>query len=204
MQRRLKPYRLFLHLLILAPIPILGILAMTGRLGFNPIQTLQQRSGQIALVLLLLSLACKPLYLLTHNPFLLSIRRMLGLYAFLYSLLHVLNFLVLDYGLDLKSAFIAVTENPYLWSGVTAFLLLLIMAITSIDRVRIVLRKSWKKIQSLVYVASFLVILHFGLSIKGNIFHLRGNITFPLLAFIFWLILIGFRILAAFRKKVQS
>lgn len=203
MQRRLKPYRVMMHVLALAPIPVMAILLLTHRLGFNPIQTLQHRSGDIALILLLLSLTSTPLKWITRMRSMLAFSRPLGLYAFLYALLHVLIFFVLDYGLKLQSAFQVIINNQYLWPGALAFLLLLIMALTSNDRARVLLKKNWKKIHSLTYLASLLVILHFGLSMKGNFFRLRGQILFPLIALVVWLILIILRIYAVRRRRVQ-
>lgn len=194
MQKKLQPYRLALRLAALAPVIVLGFLSFTNQLGSNPIQTLEHRTGDIALAFLLLSLSCTPLRLITKNPAVLVFQRPLGLYSFAFAAIHVLIFFVLDYGIDFGGAFRAILSNQFLWSGAFAFIVLLLLAVTSNERSKFFFKRNWKRIHSLIYPASFLVILHFGMSMKGDIFRLRGAVTIPLIIFAVWAILMIMRL----------
>lgn len=193
-----------MHLIALAPILVLGALIAMNRMGPNPIQTLEHRTGDIALVLLILCLSCTPLRLITKRSVVMAFRRPLGLYSFLYAAIHVLIFFILDYGLDMTEAFQAILLNQYLWSGAFAFILLLLLAVTSNNRSKVILKKNWKRLHSLVYAAAFLVILHFGMSMKGNLFLLRGEITFPLVALGIWALLMILRIKFVRKRLMHS
>jgi sulfoxide reductase heme-binding subunit YedZ len=89
---------LALHIGAVSPTVWLIIALLLHKLGPNPIQTLEQRSGDTALVLLLLTLACTPIRLLTGFSFINRFRRTLGLYTFGYAVIHLLLFVGLDYG----------------------------------------------------------------------------------------------------------
>jgi len=153
----------------------------TNQLTVNPIQAATQRTGKIALVLLVLSLACTPINTIFHYPRLLSLRKPLGLYAFLYASIHVLIFTVIDYGLDWQQILQTVSENQYLWTGIAAFIILLAMAVTAIDFLKVKMGKNWKRLQRGVYLVGILVLMHYLMVIKGSVITLRGDIFQPLL-----------------------
>ncbi len=91
----------------------------------------------------------------------LTLRRPLGLYAFLYAAIHLVIFAVVDYGLDLELIWPVISEKPYIIAGFSALLLLTPLAITSTKGWMRRLGKNWKLLHRLVYVAITLVILHF-------------------------------------------
>lgn len=127
----------------------------------NPIQTVTQQTGRIALIWFLLSLACTPaVTLLGFNPAL-KVRRALGLYAFFYAVLHFLTFSVLDYRLDLPQIFDLLVSKRYLIAGTLAFLILIALAITSTQQSMRVLGKIWQRLHQLAYPGAVLVILHY-------------------------------------------
>jgi sulfoxide reductase heme-binding subunit YedZ len=191
-----------LHAAALLPGIILAFYTLFGH-PINPIQTLERRSGDIALVLLLTSLACTPLRILTRQSLFSRLRRPLGLYAFAYAALHFLLFIGLDYGFQLKEAIRQLIQNVYLWAGLAALLILLALALTSTKRSQMVLKKNWLRLHRLVYLAGLLVVLHFGLSVKGSFFQLRGQIQWPLIALIVLLVLLAIR-LPIFRRRFSS
>ena len=162
--------------------------------GPNPIQYLEKRSGDYALVLLLASLACTPLRLLSGYSQFTRFRRPLGLYAFAYAAVHFLLFVGLDYGFYWAEVFRQFIEKTYLWIGLSALLILLLLALTSTKRSQRVLKKNWQRLHTLVYLAGGLAVLHFALSVKGNIFLLRGEIFWPLLAVLTLLLLFVIRL----------
>lgn len=153
-----------------------------GKLGPNPIQTLEQRSGDVALILLLITLACTPVRLFTGYVPLNRLRRTLGLYTFGYAAVHLLLFIGLDYGFMWAELWAILQQKKYIWFGLSAFLILSSLAITSSVFWQKKLKKNWQRLHSLIYLAVPLVILHFALSLKGNIFALSGNVVWPLIA----------------------
>jgi sulfoxide reductase heme-binding subunit YedZ len=173
--------QLLTHIGSILPLGILVWDFYTNQLTVNPIQAATQRTGKIALVLLVLSLACTPMNTIFHFPRILNLRKLFGLYAFLYASIHVLIFTVIDYGLDWRQILQTVTENQYLWTGITAFVILLALAITAIDYFKAQMGKNWKRLQRGVYLVGILVVVHYLMVIKGSVVKLRGDIFQPLL-----------------------
>jgi len=103
-----------------------------SNLTVDPIQALTQRTGKYALVLLVLSLACTPINYLFGFHQVLKIRRVLGVYAFLYATAHLLIFIGLDYGFDWTQLKKIILKQPFALVGLAAFLILLPLAITSL------------------------------------------------------------------------
>ena len=85
----------------LLPLGVLAWAFWRNQLGFNPVETALQRTGQIALVFLLISLACTPIQRLFRWPMMLRLRKIFGLYATLYTFTHFATFAIWDYGLNL-------------------------------------------------------------------------------------------------------
>jgi len=183
-----------IHLAALIPLLwIVGVLLIHG-LGANPIQYVEKRSGDGALILLLTCLACTPLRILTGIKRFTQFRRPLGLYAFAYAALHLLIFTGLDYGFVWGEILPLVLGKTYLWWGLAAFIILLALAVTSTQGWQKRLKKNWQRLHALIYLSGFLVILHFAQSIKGNLFLLRGEIFWPLMALIGLVVLLLLRI----------
>src|SRR5260370_26352235 len=84
----------------LFPIAALGMRAVRGELGANPIATGLNQLGLMALVFLIGSLACTPVKLISGWTWPIRIRRMLGLFAFFYASLHVGTYTGLDQGFE--------------------------------------------------------------------------------------------------------
>ena len=177
-----------------APLAVITYNFFTHHLTANPIQAIEQQTGIQALTFLLLSLACTPLSSVFGWHVLTLRRRALGNYAFLYAALHVTAFLWLDYGFNLWSIWLDVGTKWYIIIGLTAFLLLLPLAFTSFTYWMKRMGKDWKRLHRLVYIISPLVAIHFLLSVKGDIFRLRGNLSEPLLYGLIALILLILRI----------
>lgn len=157
------------HMGALIPLVVLVWDGMHDRLTVNPIQEISARTGKIGLVLLVLSLACTPLNTVFGLKQLLPLRRPLGLYAFGYTVLHLLNFAVVDYGLDPVLLSEIILEKRYVLVGFAAFLLLLPLAITSTQASQRWLGKWWKSLHRLVYIAAILSVVHFLWLVKADI-----------------------------------
>ena len=96
---RLTRLQILVHIGAWIPLAVLILDALNGNLTINPIQEAEKRSGDIAITLLILSLAVTPLNMLFKFPGLVKVRRPLGLYAYLYAVIHLAIFVWLDYGL---------------------------------------------------------------------------------------------------------
>jgi sulfoxide reductase heme-binding subunit YedZ len=175
----------------------------TDHLTFNPIQAAMQRSGQAAIVLLFLTLACTPVSTFFRFTGVTSIRRTLGLYTFFYAALHFSIYIGLDYRFNWKLLFQSLAEKPFIIAGLTAFLILLTLAMTSYKYWMKIMGKGWKKLHRLVYLAGFIVILHYAWAKKGNLFTLQGDELLPLIALILYVGLMIVR-LPVFRRFVTA
>ena len=98
----------------------------------NPIQAIEQRTGIQALTFLLLSLACTPLSSILGWKKLTQRRKALGVYGFLYAVIHLGTFIGLDYGFNFKSILRDVGTKWYIIIGLLAFILLLPLAMGSL------------------------------------------------------------------------
>ncbi len=176
------PLQKAVHLLGWLPLTALIIAYVTNNLTVNPVQAAQQRTGDIAVILLLLSLACTPLNTLFGLPGLLKLRRPLGLYAFFYASLHLLIYAGWDYSFDFRQAAATVVEKRYLLVGMAALFLLSLLALTSHNYWKKKMRQRWKKLHRLVYLAAGLVVLHVAWVTKGDVARLSGDIWKPLAA----------------------
>lgn len=183
MKRRslLKPITIALTFV---PLLVLIVAYLTDNLTINPIQTAMQRSGDIALVILLASLACTPINTLFHIPEIIGIRRPLGLMAFFYASLHLLIYTGWDYQFNFPQLRDSISDKPYMLAGIAAILLLVPLAITSHDWWKKRLRKNWKRLHRLVYLAAGVAVLHLAWVVKGNVAALQGDVWKPLAAII--------------------
>ena len=198
------PYlRAAAHVGALLPLLLLIFDALRDNLTANPIQAATQRSGTAALVLLLISLACTPLYTITGYAGFSRLRRPLGLYAFLYALVHLSIFLVLDYAFAWDLILPELAQKRYLIAGLAAFAILLALAATSFTVTMKVLGKNWKRLHRLVYAAGGLVVLHVAWAEKGNLSTLSGDILKPALALAVLLVLLGLR-LPPIRRRLTA
>ncbi len=132
-----------------------------GDLGPDPVKTIQITTGLSTLVLLLAGLAVTPIRKYFHYGELIRVRRMLGLFAFCYALLHAVTYFVFDQSLDPGLIWADTVKHPRIAVGFIAFLLLLPLAVTSTDAMVRRLGKRWSRLHRLVYAATALSILHY-------------------------------------------
>lgn len=157
--------------LVLKPLAWIGCLLpagwlvrgiLTGDLGVDPVKTLTHTTGLSALVILFVSLSVTPARRLTRLDGLIALRRPIGLFAFWYALLHLLIYAVFDHRLDVAEIGRDIVEHPWVLVGFAAFLLLLLLAVTSPKAVvRRLGGKRWNALHRLVYLAGILGVLHF-------------------------------------------
>lgn len=177
---KLTPLQLLVHFLAWGLAAWLAWDAWMGNLTVNPIQAATQRTGKYALVLLVLSLACTPLNTLFGFRQALTVRRILGLYAFLFAATHFAIFIWIDYGFDWEFIRLEIIDKRYILVGATALAILSLLAVTSFQWWMKRLGKRWKSLHRLVYLAAPLVVLHYAWARKGDLFRLQGDILQPL------------------------
>jgi sulfoxide reductase heme-binding subunit YedZ len=161
-----RPAWWLLFLAQLAPLVYLAWAVPTHQLGYEPVVDSLRFLGDTALYLLLIGLAITPLQRLVPRLGLIDYRRMVGLYAFFYAVLHVSLWLVVDRQLAWAAIWEDVIEREHITFGVIGFLMLVPLAITSSRGWMRRLGRRWKALHRLVYPATALVVLHYFLSVK--------------------------------------
>ncbi len=157
--RRLKPW-VFAACLI--PLGLLVWRGFTGGLTANPIEYITHRTGDWTLRFLLIALAITPLRRLTGWAALSSFRRMLGLFAFFYVVLHFSTYLVLDFFFAFDLIFDDIVERRYVTAGFTGFVLLIPLAVTSTKlMIRRLGGERWRRLHRLVYAAAIAGVIHY-------------------------------------------
>jgi sulfoxide reductase heme-binding subunit YedZ len=176
----------FIHLASLLPLVNLYWLAYFDELGGDPVKEVIHFTGIGALNLLLLSLMLTPLAKILKQGKFIQLRRVIGLYAFFYGLLHILNFLFFEVQFDFSLFIDEIFDRPYITVGMTALLILTALAITSIGFIRRKMGRNWQKLHNLTYLAGALVVIHFFWSVKSEL-------TSPLMYIAFFLFLLYLR-----------
>ncbi len=197
------PLQIAMHIYAWSGLVLLIYDFFMGNLSPNPIQDLEQRTGRHAITLLVLSLLCSPLNTLFKWSEPLKRRRALGLYAFMYAVIHMIIFADLDYGLAWSRLIQEVIEKPRLLAGMMAFLFLIPLAITSFDVWKRRLGKNWKRLHQAVYFIAPLVVLHYLWSKKGDILSLQGEILKPMIYGLIIAVILLMRI-PPIRKAISS
>ena len=166
---KFTPLQILAH--IAAWIPLLWLIfdLWQDHLGPDPIRAATLRTGKAALVLLVTSLACTPINTVFGYKPALKLRRPLGLYSFMYASIHFAIFIGVDYGFNFKLLPDALLEKRYAIVGLTTGLILLALALTSTVGWQRRLKKNWKKLHKLVYLAGVLAVVHFIWLVKQGV-----------------------------------
>ena len=181
----------------LVPLALLVQRGLGDALGANPIEKITRTTGWWTLFFLAITLAVTPARKLAGWPWLGRFRRMLGLFAFFYGLLHFLTYFVLDQFFDWMAIGKDILKRPYITVGFTAFVLLIPLAATSTDgMIRRLGGQRWRWLHKLVYVIAGAGVVHFAWLVKKDI-------TEPLLFGVAIATLLGWRAVDAFRKGAR-
>jgi glycine betaine catabolism B len=153
----------------LVPALVLAWDAWRGQLGVNGVNYAIRSTGMLGLVFLMLSLLVTPLRLLTGWNVLISVRRNLGVFGFLYIAAHFAIYFLLDRGADLADTASEIVARRYLWFGFGALVLMIPLALTSTDgMVSRLGPRRWKALHRLVYLAVLGGVVHFYLLVKSD------------------------------------
>jgi len=184
-QRWIKPVAISALLLPLAKI---GWDAFAGGLGANPVEAVQNRLGFWAITLLAVSLVPTPAKELLGVGWLQRLRRVLGVTAFAYALLHFLFYVGVDKFFDWRTISTDLTKRPFIMVGFAALLCLTPLAITSTDGwVKRLGFKAWKRIHRFAYLAAALAVVHF-------VWRVKADLRRPLLFAAIFLVLLAARL----------
>lgn len=169
-KKREKIAKGLVGLLGLTPLAWIAWAAATNRLGANPIAEGLNRLGFFTLTILMASLVCTPLHIVTGWSFPLRLRKLLGLEAFFYACLHLATYVGLDQGFDWPGIWDDVVKRKFITVGVAAFTLLIPLALTSTKgMVRRLGFPRWKRLHRLVYLSAALGVVHFAWRVKSDL-----------------------------------
>jgi len=173
----------------LSSIPFIIIIAkiFLDQLGPEPIKEITHHTGEWTLLFLVFTLSMSPLKRFTNLNIWISIRRMLGLFAFFYASLHMFTYVGLDYQFDLSAISKDILTKKFIFVGFAAWFLMIPLALTSSKKMMNVLRKNWKKLHRLIYLISILGVIHF-------LWLVKKDLTEPLIYLLIIIILLILRI----------
>lgn len=138
-------------------------------LGADPVRKVLGILAHSALNLLLITLSVTPLRQLTGNAQLLKVRRMLGLFAFSYALLHFLTYIGPFQGFSWAAIVKDLVKRPYIMIGFAALVLLVPLAVTSTHAMMRRLKRSWQSLHRLIYLIAILGVWHYWWQVKKDI-----------------------------------
>lgn len=186
-RRYIKPALFVACLLPLAALFFRAFELGGSDLGANPVERIQDTLGEWGLRFLVITLAITPLRDWLKAPWLIQLRRMFGLYAFFYVLLHFLTWLVLDQGLYWAGILPDIARRPFITIGFAALVLLVPLAVTSTNGMMRRLGKRWKTLHRLSYLIVLLGVWHYYWQVKADV---REPLVYLAIA----LVLLGWRV----------
>ncbi len=182
----------------LVPAAYLLARAATGTLGADPIASVLNQLGLVALIFLLAALACRPARALFGWTWPMRLRRQLGLFAFFYGSAHFLTYVAIDQTFDFKAIVEDILKRNFILVGFLALVTLAPLALTSTNAwVRRLGYRRWQRLHSLIYLAGALAVLHF-------IWRVKADISQPLAYGVVLASLLLVRVLLAVRRRTQE
>jgi sulfoxide reductase heme-binding subunit YedZ len=184
MKKYFKPSVFFLSVI---PFFIIFYKIFFNKLGPEPIKEITHHTGEWTLLFLIFTLSMTPMKRFTNSNIWVSVRRMLGLFAFFYASLHMLTYIGLDYRFDINAISKDILTKRFIFVGFAAWLLLVALALTSSKKMMILLKQYWKKLHRLIYLISILGVTHF-------LWLVKKDMTEPLIYLFIILFLLGLRV----------
>ena len=169
-----------------------------GKLGANPVEFVTRATGVLTLVFLVLTLLVTPLRKLMGWNWLLKQRRLIGLYAFYYSVAHLLTYLVGDRDWQILTVAADVVKRPFIAVGMLSFLLMVPLAVTSTNAmIKRMGGKRWAQLHRLTYLITIGGVIHYYMIVKSDI-------TYPLFFAVVTALLLGYRVWASLAKAKSN
>lgn len=162
-------FKVLVFIACLGPLARLGWKAYSGGLGANPIEFITHSTGDWTLIFLCITLAITPLRHVTRQYWLIRFRRMLGLYAFFYGLLHFTTYFWLDKFFNFHEIVKDIGKRPFITVGFTAFVLMIPLALTSTKGwIRRLGGKNWNLLHRLIYFSAIAGVIHYYWLVKAD------------------------------------
>ncbi|NJD25801.1 MAG: sulfoxide reductase heme-binding subunit YedZ [Betaproteobacteria bacterium] len=188
-----------LFVLCLLPAGRLAWAAATGDFGPNPVEFVQRWTGTWTFNMLLITLCVTPLRVITGQPWLARLRRMLGLFAFFYGVLHFLSFIGFDHAFAVDDIARDILKRPFITIGFAAFVLLIPLALTSNQwAIRRLGGRRWQELHRSVYLIGILAAVHYFWLVKAT------ALMWPLAYSIILALLLAWRVRERRRKGLVA
>ncbi|WP_318492767.1 protein-methionine-sulfoxide reductase heme-binding subunit MsrQ [Photobacterium leiognathi] len=171
---KLKPQhitwlKVLIHAISLLFVAILIIQTFNGGFGADPVKGIEHYTGKAALNTLFLTLLISPIARWGKQSALIKVRRVLGLYSFFWALLHLTIYVSLDLGFDWALIGEEIIQRPYLAIGAVSWVILLLLTLTSTQKIQRKLGTRWQQLHNWVYIALLLSPIHYLWSVKSGI-----------------------------------
>ena len=157
----LNKFKIVVFFICLWPLYLITYQIFFNKLGAEPVDKIINHFGEWTLIFLFLTLSMSPLRKVTKSLKWINFRRMLGLFTFFYASIHMLSYVGLDYRFNFDPLLKDVIKKKFVFVGLSAWLLLIPLAITSTDKMMKILKSNWKKIHRLIYIISIFGVLHY-------------------------------------------
>ena len=185
-----KPLIFIASLLPLAWIIWMVVIGDVGvGLNANPVEMVNRYLGDWAIRFILITLSITPIAIVTGWSTLVRYRRMIGLFAFAYALLHVANYVIADQSLNWPDIWADIIKRKYITVGMVTFFILFALAITSPKAaIKRLGARRWRLIHRSVYLAGIGAVIHYWMMVKADL-------TQPIIHAVILVILLGYRTL---------
>ncbi|EKS72337.1 MULTISPECIES: protein-methionine-sulfoxide reductase heme-binding subunit MsrQ [Caballeronia] len=194
--RWIVPVKIVVFVAMLFPLARLVLLGATGGLGANPIEFITRSTGLWTLVYLCITLAITPVRRLTGVTALARFRRMIGLFAFFFAVLHFTTYIWFDKWFDVAAMLKDIGKRPFITVGFAAFVLLIPLAVTSPKAMVRKLGRRWQTLHRAIYLIAALAILHFWWMKAG-----KHDLELPKIYGSIVIVLLGWRVIAWLKAR---
>jgi methionine sulfoxide reductase heme-binding subunit len=194
---RSKWLKVIVFIASLSPLAILVVRGLQDDLTANPIEYITRSTGDWTMRFLLITLGITPVRRLLRQPDLIRYRRVLGLFAFFYGVLHLITWAWLDKFFDVQEMWADVVKRRFITMGMLGFVLMIPLAITSTRGWIRRLGKKWQQLHRLIYVSAAAGVIHYYWLVKSDI-------RMPLTYCAILLLLLGLRFVKTARPAVPA
>lgn len=196
--RFIKWIKIPFFLLCLVPLGNLVWKGFHRDLTANPLEYIRNSTGFWTLVFLCVTLSVTPLRRLLRRNELIRFRRMLGLFAFFYGVLHFVTYIWFEQSFNVGYMLEDVAQRPFITMGFIAFVLMIPLALTSTGgMVRRLGGKRWQWLHRLIYLSAVAGVVHYWWKVKSDV-------TIPTRFAVVVAILLGYRVIAAAVKQAKQ
>lgn len=159
--KQIRLVKILVHCVCLGYLVVMLWLGGYDLLGADPVKALRDFTGLGAINLLFITLCMSPVAVYFHWGAILKLRRMVGIYSFVYAVAHLLVYLLFDLQLAWSLFFDEIVRRPYIIVGMGGLIILLLLTLTSPKIIQRKMGIHWKRLHRLVYIALPLALLHY-------------------------------------------